>query len=247
MTEVPEHLLRRSRERREALGLSTPSATGDAEPSAAVEPAGEAAAAPAPAAPAATPAVPAEPAPPPPPVPVPPHIQAAYARKRIPWWAMPVVAALPLWFFIFALTLEPPSRGADDPLTLGQQIYEGRGACAGCHGAAGQGGVGPQLADGAVLETWPEWQDHVEWVTLGSAGWPESTYGSQGKPVQGGMPGQEGSLTEEEILLVVRYEREMLGGGEPEPDLVAATEGGEGATEGGADGGDGGGEGDEGG
>jgi hypothetical protein len=38
------------------------------------------------------------------------------------------------------------------------------------------------------------------------------------------MPGWASQLTPEEIALVVRYEREALGGGEPEPELVALTE-----------------------
>src|SRR5262249_45360047 len=76
VTEIPEHLLRRSRERREAWGLSTGdggpgAAPPAAPPSTEVQPAA-AAATPAPApAPAAAPAVVA-----PPPKPPPPYVQA---------------------------------------------------------------------------------------------------------------------------------------------------------------------------
>ena len=94
MTEIPEHLLKRSRERREAMGLTGPEPAAAPVPatSAAAEPAGavEAASAPAAAAPAAAaPAVRAPaPAPvaPPPPKPDPPYIAAARNRKRIPIW-----------------------------------------------------------------------------------------------------------------------------------------------------------------
>ena len=39
-----------------------------------------------------------------------------------------------------------------------------------CHGASGQGGVGPRLAGGEVLKTFPNIDDHIAWVTNGSAG-----------------------------------------------------------------------------
>ena len=226
MTEIPEHLLKRSRERREALGLAQP---GDAPAvevpateSTAVEVAGETA--PAPAAASRAPAT--APPPPPPPKPPPPHVQAAFDRKRIPWWAMPVLAGLPIWAFIFAFTLEPPSRGANDPLTLGKELYDG--ACASCHGTGGGGGAGPALTGGAVTETWPNWRNQIAWVRHGSATWPLDSYGAQEKSFTGGMPqfGEDlgGTLTDGEIALIVRYEREVLGGGDPEEDLVALTE-----------------------
>jgi mono/diheme cytochrome c family protein len=220
MTEIPEHLLKRSRERRAAAGL------GGGEAPAAAEATGDAAAPDDAAAseavePVAA-AVPAEVEPPKPPEPLPPYIEAYHRRRRIPYWAMPVLAALPLWAYVFQGTLEPPPAAESDPLVLGAELFSS--SCASCHGGQGGGGVGPQLSDGAVLETWPDFKDHIEWVTLGSAGWPEDTYGAQGKPKKGGMPSFEGVLTEEEIALIVRYEREELGGGDPEPELVTMTE-----------------------
>ena len=99
MTEIPEHLLKRSRERRAALGGE--SAEGaPAESESAAAPAPVAAATPARAAAAAPPAA-AEPPAPPPPKPDPPYIQAAKRRRRIPYWAMPVLAALPLWGYVY--------------------------------------------------------------------------------------------------------------------------------------------------
>src|SRR5437868_892087 len=115
MTEIPEHLLARSRARREAAGLATPSesATTPATTTGAeVEAAPSAAATPAPAAP---------PAPPPPPKPDPPYIQAYKNRRRIPIWAMPALALLPLWAFIYANTLEKPPAAATGPLAAGKQ------------------------------------------------------------------------------------------------------------------------------
>lgn len=96
--------------------------------------------------------------------------------------------------------------------TAGEALYAAN--CVACHGAGGGGGAGPALSGGAVLATFPEGacESHVEWVGLGSAGWPDSTYGSQSKPVAGGMPGFVPRLTEGEVAQVVLYERVAFGG-----------------------------------
>jgi mono/diheme cytochrome c family protein len=208
LTEIPEHLLRRSRERRAALGLG-----GDApadEPGGAESSGGEAAA-PAPAAaatPAPRPATPVEEPKPEPPKPDPVYIQAAKRRRRVPYWAMSVLAAMPLWAYVYVRTLEPPPAGEDDPLVLGAEQYS---QCSSCHGAQGEGGSGPAMADGAIQATWPDWRDHMMWVRLGSEGWPGSTYGAQNRTKQGGMPAW--GLTDQELAEVVLHER-ILGGEE---------------------------------
>jgi mono/diheme cytochrome c family protein len=222
LTEIPEHLLKRSRERRSAMGLSGEGAEdAPAAPSAAESTDADADA------PTAAVAVPAAAAvaevePPKPPPPMPRHIEAYHRRRRIPFWAMPVLIALPLWAYLFQGTLEPPPAGASDPLVIGEQIYTAK--CSSCHGARGGGGSGPSFQNGAVLQTWPSYKDHIEWVHLGSQGWPGTTYGAQNKTKKGGMPAWKGVLTDEQIILVVRYEREVLGGGKPEPELVTLSE-----------------------
>jgi mono/diheme cytochrome c family protein len=234
VTEIPEHLLRRSRERREALGLAKPGEAAPPAPAAeasAVEPAeaaSPAAAAPAVPAPAPAPA----PAPPPPPKPDPPYIAAAKRRRRIPVWALPVLVALPVWGFVYATTLETPTS-PNDPLTVGREVY---GQCASCHGASGGGGVGPALTEGDTLLTFPDFRDHLIWVRDGTeAANPDGTYGDPDREggartlddFSGTMPAFGGSLSEEELIAVVRFEREVLSGADPaeEPDLVAASEG----------------------
>jgi len=229
LTEIPEHLLKRSRERRAALGLG-----GDAPPAEAPAPGGSepssapAEAAPVPAAAAATPA-PVEEAKPEPPKPVPAYIQAAQQRRRVPVWAMPVLAALPLWAYVYVSTLSP-APVENDPLTLGEAVYTSAG-CSGCHGASGAGSASvPGFVDGQVTEVWKDYRDQMAWVRLGEDGFPGSTYGDNGQQKVGAtMPAHPG-LSDEELAQVVLYERRALGGEEaPDPaeDLLLQIASGE--------------------
>jgi mono/diheme cytochrome c family protein len=166
---------------------------------------------------------------------VPVEEEVVAARGGYPAWLAASLLIIPLIAVMYVLVVpNQPSCGsagqvAIDPATgahancdgsaygeteasdviAGGEIYAA--SCAVCHGDAGQGGAGPALAGGAVLETFPEGScdSHIAWVTLGSAGWPEDTYGAQGKPVQGGMP--PAGLTEDEIAQVTLYERVALG------------------------------------
>lgn len=206
VTEIPEHLLARSRERRAALGLG-----GDE--AAAATPATTAAAAPAPAA-AATPVAAAAPPPPPePPKPDLPWVAAAKRRRKVPAFAQVMLAGLPLWALIFAFTNDVPTSDELTPLAEGAEVYS---SCATCHGAGGGGGVGPALSDGTVIATFPDPAEQVRWVYLGSDGWKTeegNTYGAVNKAVAGGMPSQT-SLSGEELLTVVLHERTTLSGEE---------------------------------
>ena len=56
-------------------------------------------------------------------------------------------------------------------IALGQQVYSGAAACAGCHGVNGGGGVGPAFTGGELYNTFPTCSDHALWIELGSAGW----------------------------------------------------------------------------
>jgi mono/diheme cytochrome c family protein len=213
VTEIPEHLLKRSKERRAAIGGEeagdAPAASGSAvEPAAASE------------APAATPAAPAA-APAPvvvPPKPVRPSVAAAKSRRKVPVWALPVLAAVPLWAYVFQATLEPPPKPDDTPIALGKEVYSG---CQSCHAADGSGGVGPSLK--AVLETWPDYRDHMAWVRLGSDGWPTQTYGANDKPKLNGMPSHP-AMSDKELAQVVLYERATFGGLDPASEEYAKLE-----------------------
>ncbi|MEX1217663.1 MAG: c-type cytochrome [Acidimicrobiales bacterium] len=222
MTEVPEHLLKRSKDRRTSLDGGTPAAA-DAAPvaeSAAVEKtAVTAAAAPA----AVVPAAASEP--------VPAYVEAALKRKKIPFWAMPVLAFLPLWAVIYIGALSPASSGAPSQLATGQALFAAN--CAGCHGAAGGGGVGRVMNEGNLTATFPDMIGMLEFVWIGSngtgpAGTPygdPARVGGQHKTLSyngNPMPNFDKTLTQAELLAVIRYEWETISGGKPTVD--AATE-----------------------
>ena len=232
MTEVPDHLLQRSRERRAALGGTSAPAAAPSGGGGGDDGGGAASTAAAVPAAAAAPAV-VEYVPPPPP---PPYVQAALDRKKLPRWMAGVGAVTLLWAFIYAGVLFSPEATITDPVVAqGEEIYASR--CASCHGAAGQGGSGRPLADSVTL-TFPDIADHIDFVANGSppAGTP---YGNPDRPGGqhiarsqgfGQMPAWAGTLSEEEILAVVRYEREVLDN--EEPSGAAAGESGSGSESG---------------
>jgi mono/diheme cytochrome c family protein len=227
VTEIPEHLLRRSRERRAALGLPTEggAAEGEAAPA---TPAAEGSSAPATAAAAPAPApaarAPAVPAAPPPPKPDPPYVAAAKTRHKIPFWAMPVLALLPLWAIMYALAMRPQEVELTGPLGEGAALYS---QCASCHGPTGEGGIGYPFADGEVLLTFPDIEQQVDFVSSGSqvfAGQPYGDPNRQGGPHIGlarngsAMPAFGTSLTRAELIAVVCHERYTLSGGDQTGD-----------------------------
>ena len=108
-------------------------------------------------------------------------------------------------------------------IALGQEVYAGAAACAGCHGGGGGGGVGPAFTGGALYTTFPTCADHTKWIQLGSAGWQAEvgpTYGAEDTVSIGGMPGFQGKLTEDELYAVVVFERVVFGGGNTEEVLI---------------------------
>lgn len=237
MTEVPEHLLKRSQDRRAALGLGGDGGGGDggsppaATPAAADAPTPGAGVAPAPTASAAArpaAAVPAEVAAPEPP---PPYVQAALTRKKIPFWAMPMLAFLPVWAIIYVGGLSPADTGEPTQLELGAEIYAAR--CASCHGAGGGGGVGRAFTGGEVVKTFPDIIGQLDFVWRGSngigpggtpygdparEGGPHLTLSYNGNP----MPAFQDVLTQAELLAVVRYEHEVLSGEPADPADIDA-------------------------
>lgn len=215
MTEIPEHLLNRSKARRagasgESTGESTPATSTPATTA------------------AATPAKSAEAPKPKAVVPDPAYVVAAKTRRKIPFWAMAGLATLPVWAFLYLVAITPAEKAVAGPLAIGTEQYAG---CAGCHGAAGAGGAGRVLYQGEVMKTFPHIEDMLNFVYTGSQkyqaaglkvyGDPEReggahaplSYNGNPMPQQGEMAG--GGLTEAQILGVVCHVRYDLSGADP--------------------------------
>jgi mono/diheme cytochrome c family protein len=101
----------------------------------------------------------------------------------------------------------------ENHLDAGGSLYQ---QCVACHSADGSGGVAPAFTGGAVLAVFPAGScaQHSEWISVGTAGWPDPTYGATEKAVGGVglMPAFGDSLTEEQIAQVALYERVQFGG-----------------------------------
>jgi mono/diheme cytochrome c family protein len=234
VTEIPEHLLKRAAARRAAAsGGAAPADTpaDAAAPQAAGAPAtsvAKAAKAPAP--------IPTLDEPDAPPTPELAVVTAARSRKRIPYWAAPVLAVLPLWAFLYMFAVRPPPAGANDPLVLGKAVYTAN--CASCHLADGSGvkggGVGQQLNDGHVLKTFADPLAQVHWIAFGASGGarPDGTYGDKTRPggamnvntLSGVMPAFASTLSPEDLAAVVIYLREGMNTGKPADDKKFNTE-----------------------
>lgn len=225
MTEIPEHLLKRAAARRAAMGQG-----GDAPADAPAADAGAAPAADAPAAveaaaPAAAPLptldedAPAAP-------PDSPVVAAAKRRRRVPYWAAPVLALLPLWGILYVASVQPPPAGDNDPLVVGKAAYTSLG-CSGCHGADGGGGTGAKLSGGEVLKTFADPLSMVYWIHNGAQGGarPDGTYGDLTRPggphnvstLPAAMP-PFADVPPEEMAALIIYIREGLSGGDPKDD-----------------------------
>jgi mono/diheme cytochrome c family protein len=94
-------------------------------------------------------------------------------------------------FIVMLFAYRPGTSSASGGNTsVGARLFSA--SCARCHGAAGEGGIGPQLA-GSVVRAFPDPQAEVEVVRRG----------------RGAMPAFEGSLTYDEIQQVVNYTRSL--------------------------------------
>lgn len=227
MTEIPEHLLKRAAAARAAkAGGEAPAddaapAAGDA-PAPAASDAPAAAVEKAKAAPAPLPTLDEAEATPVVDIPV---VAAAKARKRIPYWAAPVLALLPLWGIIYVFSVQPPPAGETDPFVIGKEVYTAN--CAGCHLPSGagvaSGGTGQQLNDGHVLETFKDPLAQVYWEHFGTDGGARAD-GSYGDGTQRNINdlsnnmGGFDTLSPEEMAAVVIYIREEIDGGDPADD-----------------------------
>jgi mono/diheme cytochrome c family protein len=224
VTEIPEHLLKRSRDRKSGDSAASGEPAGASGENV---PAVQKAATPAKAVKNEPSVVVAKPDT--------PRVAAAKSRKKIPFWAMATLSLLPLWAFLYAYGVKPQVKEVEGPLAIGSEIY---GGCAGCHGAAGQGGAGRILHQGEVLKTFPHIEDMLNFVYNGSSkyvaagldvyGDPDReggahamlSYNGNPMPQQGEKAG--GALTEYQILGVVCHIRYDLSGADPDSEEWAA-------------------------
>lgn len=97
-------------------------------------------------------------------------------------------------------TIEVPAGNPD----VGAVFY--RSSCAGCHGAQGQGGSAPQLAN-AVFQSSVDDSTLYRWIA----------YGRTGTAMKGFLPGAQGmlELTRQQIGDVIAYVRELGRNGQP--------------------------------
>lgn len=145
--------------------------------------------------------------------PVAPWVDAAQGRRTIPYWAVPVLALLPLWAVIYALTLDTATPAEPGPIDLGAEVYAGKG-CSGCHGIGGAGAGAVPALNGVVTD-FARPADMVAWVALGTAGFKAAGIDeyAPGKSVGPEVMQPWGdTLTAEELMSVVLHERVVFGG-----------------------------------
>ena len=104
-----------------------------------------------------------------------------------------LVAALAFVLLLFVNEPDGSGGGGSAAPSSGAEIYSSN--CATCHGATGQGSVGPRLADVSVGR-YPEAADEIAVVASG----------------RNGMPSFSGRLSADQIREVVEYTRSDLGG-----------------------------------
>jgi mono/diheme cytochrome c family protein len=144
---------------------------------------------------------------------------------------MPVLIFVPIWAVIYVGGLSAADSGAPTQLVQGAAIFAT--SCAQCHGTTGGGGVGRAMTDSALIKTFPDMIGQLQFVWTGSDGvGPAGTvYGDPHR--EGGphaslsfgsnkMPNFDDSLTQAQLLAVVRYEREILSGVTADPNRVDA-------------------------
>jgi cytochrome c oxidase subunit 2 len=91
---------------------------------------------------------------------------------------------------VFLFANEPGTASAGSP---GARIFQAD--CASCHGASGEGVVGPRLAGGVVVRRFPNEADQIAFVAAG----------------RGAMPAFGATLSPVELRQVVDYTRTGLG------------------------------------
>jgi mono/diheme cytochrome c family protein len=106
--------------------------------------------------------------------------------------AIELLAGVAVVVFVVMLFANEPGTTSGAAASPGGQLFQAN--CATCHGAQGEGGIGPKLA-GVVTRDFPNETDQITVVTNG----------------KGPMPAFGGNLTSSQIRQVVDYTRTGLG------------------------------------
>lgn len=250
MVEIPEHLLKRSRDAKaKAEGQAAPAE--DAPPAQGEPEAPEAA-------PAAAPEAASEPAPAPEPVPAaaeqaalapvaaappvaaavaePPRVYAPASQPtgthqgvrgvKVPGWLYPAYVLIPILaigLLLSVLRVSNQQAASAGPSLPGGADYAAQ--CAACHGPDGGGGVGPALKDTHTV--FPDPTEQFAWVKQ-DANVHSGPYGADGKgnagkgAVPSAMPKFGGSMSDDQVWDVVIYERVTFGGEDQAISMKAA-------------------------
>jgi len=103
-----------------------------------------------------------------------------------------VTLVIAIAFVVALFANEPGGSGGAARSGPGYDVYLEN--CARCHGQDGQGGIGPKLAGGAVVNAFPDEADQIRLVEGG----------------EGTMPSFRGDLSPAQISEVVEYTRSGL-------------------------------------
>ncbi len=128
------------------------------------------------------------------PSPTRPYVAAAKRRKQIPFWAMPVLALLPLWAFIYWHSVQPPPAGRERPAgRSAPQVYAATAPAATAPTAAAVAAPAARRRRGA--QDLPGPLDQIHWVALGATSGGPDADGTYGDP----QPARCGSRTRRQL------------------------------------------------
>lgn len=261
MVDIPEHLLKRSRDAKAQAGTEPasepdaddtdtadapePEAAEAAAPAGAVEPAAVEPEVTTPGGVELEPVATAAPARPEParayaPASQPTGLHHGYRGAHVPGWLVPVYILVPILIIALGMSIvnavEEEEGAAEAAGPDAEAIYAKN--CASCHGPDGGGGVGPALA--AVGDVFPDFKAMYDWVATVAAE-TDGPYGEGGAgnngagATSGRMPAFTSTLSEAEIYAVVAHEREKFGGMDPSTFPPATDFGGESTESAGAE------------
>jgi cytochrome c oxidase cbb3-type subunit 2 len=102
-----------------------------------------------------------------------------------------------------------PNPLAGDPIAIKQGAALYQQHCASCHGAGGQGGIGPSLIDNTFLYIGGDMPDDDYFEIINNGTQPGMV--EDGRTAKGGMPSYSSSMDKNKIWALVSYIRSLKG------------------------------------